>query len=56
MFFFCPTGNTIVSVSREWFTLGDAYEPRFADQADEVDALAVCLVIDACIEAARNNN
>ncbi len=50
------SGHTVVSVSREWFTLGDAYELRFTGNADEVDALAVCLVIDACIEAARNNN
>lgn len=50
------SGRSIVSVTRQWFTLGDAYELDFSGNADEIDALAVCLVIDACIEAARNNN
>ncbi len=50
-------GNQLIaSVSKEWFTLGDAYEISFGSTVDEVDALAVVLVIDACIEAARNNN
>lgn len=45
----------IARVSKEWFTLGDAYQIDIADTADAADALAVVLVIDACIEAARNN-
>lgn len=49
-------GRSIASVSKEWFTLGDAYEIRFGSDVDEVDALAVVLVIDACIDAQRNNN
>lgn len=48
-------GSTVVSVSREWFTLGDAYEINISSDVDEVIALAVVLVIDACIEAQRNN-
>lgn len=49
-------GCTIASVSKEWFTLGDAYELCIAEDTDEVTALAVCLVIDACMDASRNNN
>ncbi len=44
-------GRPIATVSKEWFTLGDAYEIDFGANVDEVDALAVVLVIDACIEA-----
>lgn len=47
-------GNTVIaSVSKEWMTWGDAYEIRFGAGVDEVSALAVVLVIDACIEAER---
>lgn len=46
--------TTIASVSKEWFTFGDAYEIRLDATVDEVTALAVCLVIDACIEAQQN--
>ena len=49
------SGDTVVaSVSKEWFTLGDAYEIAFGMGTDEIAALAVVLVIDACIEAQRN--
>jgi len=41
-------------VAKEWFTLGDAYEISIRAGADEIAALAVVLVIDACIEAQRN--
>lgn len=44
-------GQSIVSVSKEWFSWGDAYELRFAPYVDEIAALAVVLVIDACIDA-----
>lgn len=47
--------NTIASVSKEWFTFGDAYEISLGNNVDEIMALAVCLVIDACIEAQNNN-
>ena len=46
--------NTVASVSKEWFALGDAYEISFGLDVDEVDALSVVLVIDACIEAQRD--
>lgn len=48
-------GRTIASVSKEWFTFGDAYEISIANGVDEITALGVVLVIDACIEAQRNN-
>lgn len=48
-------GRTVASVEKKWFTLGDAYELCLADGVDEVIVLAVCLVIDACIEASQNN-
>lgn len=49
-------GNmTIASVSKKWFTLGDAFEIVFAEDVDEETALAVVLVIDACIDADNNN-
>ncbi len=48
-------GNKIIaSVEKEWFTLGDAYEISFGEGVDEIAALAVVLVIDACIDAQRN--
>ena len=48
-------GDTIIaSVAKEWFTLGDAYEISFGEGVDEIAALAVVLVIDACINAQRN--
>ena len=49
-------GRTIAAVSKEWMTWGDSYEIRFADGVDEVTALSVVLVIDACIEAERRRN
>ncbi len=47
-------GRPIAAVAKEWFTLGDAYEISLAPDVDEVDALSVVLVIDACIDAQRN--
>lgn len=46
-------GRTIASVSKEWMTWGDSYEISFAEGVEEVTALAVVLVIDACIDAER---
>ena len=45
----------IAAVSKEWMTWGDAYEIDFGDDVDEIAALAVVLVIDACIAAERRN-
>lgn len=47
--------HTIAAVSKEWMTWGDAYEIRFGAGVDEVTALSVVLVIDACIDAERRN-
>lgn len=41
----------IASVSKEWFTFGDAYQISLPLDTDEVLALSVVLVIDACIES-----
>lgn len=49
------SGDTVIAaVTKEWFTLGDAYEISLNDNADEIAALAVVLVIDACLDAQRN--
>ena len=48
-------GQTVASVSKEWFSFGDAYAIRFGAGVDEVTALAVVLVIDACIDAQNND-
>ena len=48
-------GREIASVSKEWMTWGDVYEIRIQEGADTVSVLGVVLVIDACIEAQRNN-
>ncbi len=45
--------SLIASVEKEWFTLGDAYEISIGEGTDEILALAVVLVIDACIDAQR---
>ncbi len=47
-------GHAIASVSKEWMTWGDAYEIRFGEGVDEITALSVVLVIDACIDAERD--
>lgn len=46
----------IANVSKKWFTFGDSYEINVATGVDEVAVLAVVLVIDACIEAAKDND
>lgn len=45
----------IVTVNKEWFTFGDAYRLSITPGIDEIAAVSVVLVIDACIEAAKNN-
>ena len=48
-------GNDVIaSVSKQWFTLGDAYEIDIDPNINELSALAVVLVIDACIDADQN--
>ena len=45
----------VAFVSKKWFTWGDTYQIVIQPGADAVAALAVVLVIDACIEMAQNN-
>ena len=50
-------GNDVIaSVSKQWFTFGDAYEIDIDPNINDLSALAVVLVIDACIEAEQNQN
>ena len=49
-------GKSIATLSKHWFTFGDAYEIEIADPADELLALAVILVVDCCMAQAENNN
>ena len=45
-------GNrTVATVSKEWFTWGDTYEISVDDSVEPILALAVVLVIDACLES-----
>lgn len=44
-------GYTLATVSKKWFTWGDSYEISIANGIDEVNLLAVVLVIDACLAA-----
>lgn len=46
--------GVVATVSKHWFTFGDSYEIDIADGVNEIDALAVVLVIDACLEASQN--
>ena len=48
-------GNTIATISKEWFTFGDAYSIDVADGVDPVSVICVVLIIDA-IRAQANNN
>ena len=48
-------GDTaIASVSKEWFTLGDAYAIDIAPGVDAIDVLSVVLVIDAVLASQDN--
>ena len=47
--------RTIASISKHWFTWGDTYEIDIADDADEVMALCVVLIIDAVIAQSNNS-
>ena len=40
-------GWTIASISKHWFSWGDTYEIDISDDADEVMAICVVLIIDA---------
>lgn len=47
-------GALIASVNKEWFTLGDSYKISFGHGVDTIAALAVVLVIDACIDSSKD--
>ena len=47
-------GKTVASVSKEWLTIGDAYEINVADGIDPVLALSAVIVIDACLDAEKD--
>ena len=40
---------TIATISKEWFTWGDAYSVDIVDGVDPVPVLSVVLIIDAII-------
>ena len=42
--------GVVATVSKEWLSWGDTYKISVPDGKDEVTALAVVLVIDACID------
>ena len=46
---------SIATISKEWFTFGDAYQIQVADHLKDVFIVAIVLVIDACIQAQRND-
>ena len=48
-------GRTIASISKHWFSWGDTYEIDISDDADEVMAICVVLIIDAVIEQSENS-
>lgn len=47
--------GTVALISKQWFTWGDTYEINIQQGVNEIDALAVVLVIDACLQAAQNS-
>lgn len=49
-------GNTIATVSKKWLTWGDSYEISIAPGVDDINALCVVLIIDACIAAQQQNS
>lgn len=49
-------GQTIAAIAKEWMTWGDSYEICMGDDVDEIMALSVVLVIDACMASQNNAN
>lgn len=47
-------GHSVASVTKEWLTWGDTYHIDIADGYHEAFALAVVIVIDACLEKQKN--
>lgn len=48
-------GNIVATISKEWFTFGDAYSIDIADGIDPVGVISVVLIIDA-IRAQANKS
>lgn len=48
------SGNIVARISKQWFTWGDAYEISIEHGYDDINVLAVVLVIDACLAASSN--
>lgn len=46
----------VAAISKQWLTWGDTYEIDIADDADEIMALCVVLIIDAVIAASNNTS
>ncbi len=47
---------TIATISKEWFTFGDAYSINIADGVDPVGVICVVLIIDAILAQSDNNH
>ena len=45
----------IATISKEWFTLGDAYSINITDGVEPTSVISVVLIIDAIISQARNH-
>ena len=41
----------VASISKRWFTIGDAYEINIVPDADELTVLGTVLAMDACLAA-----
>lgn len=47
--------SIIATISKEWFTFGDAYSIDIADEVDPVIAISVVLIIDAILAQSSDN-
>ena len=46
--------GVVATVSKEWFTFGDAYRLRVMNDGDVLTALCALIVIDACLATSNN--
>ena len=46
---------TIATISKEWFTFGDAYSINITDGVDPVPVISIVLIIDAILAQSNNN-
>ena len=53
-YFIYAADHTVASISKEWFTWGDAYVIDVASGEDDITAIAVALVIDAIQDQSDN--